>query len=121
MLTLLQASSSPCLSQYSSVLVVFSVTDPISLVRASHILSNLSSEGDLTSKAVILVGNKTDLVRTRVVTSTEGRALAISHDCKYVEVSAALDHHVDTLLVGIVKQIRLKALRETVPAKIYAR
>ena len=38
----------------------------------------------------------------------EGRSLAISHDCKYVEVSAALDHNVDTLLVGIVKQIRLK-------------
>ena len=38
----------------------------------------------------------------------EGRSLAISYDCKYVEVSAALDHNVDTLLVGIVKQIRLK-------------
>ena len=103
------------------MLVVFSLTDPISLVRASHILDKLSSEGDLANKAVILVGNKTDLVRTRVVTSTEGRALAINHDCKYVEVSAALDHHVDTLLVGIVKQIRLKAHKEMEPEKIYAR
>ena len=38
----------------------------------------------------------------------EARSLATSHDCKYVEVSVSLDHNVDTLLVGIVKQIRLK-------------
>ena len=36
--------------------------------------------------------------------------MAISHDCKYVEVSATLGHNVDTLLVGIVKQIRLKMM-----------
>ena len=38
----------------------------------------------------------------------ESRLLAVDHDCKYVEVSAALAHNVDTLLVGITKQIRLK-------------
>ena len=47
-------------------------------------------------------------VNRRLKCFPEGRSLAISHDCKYVEVSAALDHNVDTLLVGIVKQIRLK-------------
>ena len=51
----------------------------------------------------------------------EGRSLAISHDCKYVEVSSALDHNVDTLLVGIVKQIRLKNLIEKQRTNIYAR
>ena len=34
--------------------------------------------------------------------------MAIARDCKYVEVSASLGHNVDTLLVGVVKQIRLK-------------
>ena len=38
----------------------------------------------------------------------EARSIAISCDCKYVEVSASLGHNVDTLLVGVVKQIRLK-------------
>ena len=42
----------------------------------------------------------------------EARSFATSHDCKYLEVSAALDHNVDTLLVGIVKQIRLKMKKE---------
>ena len=42
----------------------------------------------------------------------EARSLAVQHDCKYVEVSASLGHNVDTLLVGIVKQIRLKVAEQ---------
>ena len=33
----------------------------------------------------------------------EARCLASSHDCKYVEVSAGLNHNVDTLLVSVVQ------------------
>ena len=38
----------------------------------------------------------------------EGRAAADSFDCKYIETSAALNHRIDELLVGIHKQIMLK-------------
>ncbi len=31
----------------------------------------------------------------------------MTYDCKYIEVSAAIDHKIDELLVGILKQIRL--------------
>merc|ERR1711976_758209 len=55
---------------------------------------------------VILVGNKTDLVRARQITEDEAKAVAVYFCCKYVEVSAALDHNVGTLLVGVVRQIR---------------
>ena len=51
---------------------------------------------------------------------TEARAVAIARDCKYVEVSASLGHNVDTLLVGVVKQIRLK-LAELAERSSYAR
>ena len=50
----------------------------------------------------------------------EARAVAISRDCKYVEVSASLGHNVDTLLVGVVKQIRLK-LAELAERSSYAK
>lgn len=30
------------------------------------------------------------------------------YNCKYIETSAALNHHVDELLVGLLSQIRLK-------------
>ena len=49
----------------------------------------------------------------------DARSLAKSYDCKYVEVSAALDHNVDTLLVGIVQQIRLKVMGESKKKKLY--
>ena len=111
------------------------MTDAASLSTAETILQSLCKSGDLITKVVILVGNKTDLVRTRTVPIygkekllisyvkyfLEGRSLAISHDCKYVEVSAALDHNLDTLLVGIVKQIRLKNMMEKQRTNIYAR
>lgn len=37
----------------------------------------------------------------------EGKSAAQTYDCKYIEVSAAIDHKIDELLVGILKQIRL--------------
>ena len=43
---------------------------------------------------------------------TEAINLCQTYDCKYVEVSAALNHKVDELLVGIVKQVRLNPKRE---------
>ena len=40
---------------------------------------------------------------------SEGKTLANDNGCKYTEVSAILNHKVDDLLVGILKQIRLSA------------
>ena len=49
------------------MVIVFSVTEKESLNEAKEILEDLWQSGDLNTKAVILVGNKTDLVRTRQV------------------------------------------------------
>lgn len=38
----------------------------------------------------------------------DARLTASYYNCKYVETSASLNHHVDNLLVGILSQIRLK-------------
>ena len=46
-----------------------------------------------------------------------GRRAAEKYDCKYIEVSAAIDHKVDDLLVGILKQIRLIKERNENAAK----
>lgn len=39
---------------------------------------------------------------------SEGRVLANSYNCKYIETSAALNHNIDELLAGVISQIRLK-------------
>jgi hypothetical protein len=43
----------------------------------------------------------------------EGKHLAVKFACKYIEVSAILDHKVSELLVGIVRQIRLQRLKHS--------
>lgn len=40
----------------------------------------------------------------------EGKAAAMRFRCKYIEVSAVFNHRLDELLVGIIKQMRLKLL-----------
>ena len=39
---------------------------------------------------------------------SDGKSLAVSFDCKFIETSSGIQHNVDELLVGILKQIRLK-------------
>ena len=48
---------------------------------------------------------------------TEGKALAQANDGKYIEVSAILNHKVDDLLVGMLKQIRLSQERQRKASK----
>lgn len=57
---------------------------------------------------MILVGNKSDLVRKRSISREEGRNLALKFGSKFVETSVAINDKVDDLLAGILKQIRLK-------------
>ena len=38
------------------------------------------------STPLILVGNKTDLVRARQITEEEAKSVAVALNCKYVEV-----------------------------------
>lgn len=44
----------------------------------------------------------------------EARQTAIEYECKYVETSAVLNHKVDELLVGLLKQIKLKLTPHTI-------
>ncbi|XP_036225012.1 uncharacterized protein Rgk2 isoform X3 [Bactrocera oleae] len=92
--------------------VVFSVVEKSSFRVAKEIIKYLWQENYIKYKSVILVGNKADLARARVISTQEGKALAASHDAKFIETSSGIQHNVDELLVGILKQMRLKEKRE---------
>ncbi|XP_076358359.1 GTP-binding protein GEM-like [Tachypleus tridentatus] len=92
--------------------VVYSVTNKHSFQQAKFLLHQILKHPSNDYKAVVLVGNKTDLVRLREVTRNEGRAAATSYNCKFIETSAGINHHVDELLVGLLTQIRLKRQQE---------
>ncbi|KXJ79595.1 hypothetical protein RP20_CCG000316 [Aedes albopictus] len=46
------------------------------------------------------------------VSIAEGKQLATSREAKFIETSSGIQHNVDELLVGVLKQIRLKEQRE---------
>ncbi|CAH2057304.1 unnamed protein product, partial [Iphiclides podalirius] len=108
-----------CLSTYEphACVVVYSVVAKSSFTRAAELLQYLAREQFTVERTVVLVGNKADLARARQVTTNEGKALATSRDCKFIETSSGIQHNVDELLVGILKQIRLKESRDKKQAK----
>ncbi|CAB3229269.1 unnamed protein product [Arctia plantaginis] len=88
--------------------VVYSTADRVSFADAEKRLQSLWAAGHTSRRAVILVGNKADLARSRAVPTDEGKNLATSYECKFIETSVGINHNVDELLVGLLTQIRLK-------------
>ncbi|KAK4885913.1 hypothetical protein RN001_002184, partial [Aquatica leii] len=93
-------------------IVIYSIVARPSFQHAEETLNYLWREGYTQDKSVIVVGNKSDLARSRVISSNDGKALAVSRDCKFIETSSGIQHNVDELLVGILKQIRLRETRD---------
>lgn len=88
-------------------IVVYSISDKASYNVAIDLLKSIRI-GEFKYQPVILVGNKSDLVRKRAVDRDDACNLAIKYACKFVETSVAINDKVDDLLAGILKQIRIK-------------
>ncbi|KAK9518954.1 hypothetical protein VZT92_021719 [Zoarces viviparus] len=84
--------------------LVFSVTDRRSFHRTAQLRLLLRETQPQTP--IILVGNKSDLVRTREVTSQEAMSSAALFNCLYLEISASLDHRTPELLECAVRLAR---------------
>ncbi|KAJ7311966.1 hypothetical protein JRQ81_006290 [Phrynocephalus forsythii] len=97
-----------CMKMGDAYIIVYSVTDKVSFEKASELRIQLRRARQAEDIPIILVGNKSDLVRSREVSVEEGRACAVVFDCKFIETSAALHHNVQDLFEGIVRQIRLR-------------
>lgn len=90
--------------------VVYSVVQRSSFHVAEEILNYLWRENISKEKAVILVGNKADLARSRVISTSDGKQLAQSRDAKFIETSSGIQHNVDELLVGVLKQVSVQCI-----------
>ncbi|XP_045072782.1 GTP-binding protein RAD-like [Coregonus clupeaformis] len=97
-----------CMRIGDAYIIVYSVTDKSSFEKASELRSQLRRARQSENIPIILVGNKSDLVRSREVSVDEGSACAVVFDCKFIETSANLHHNVRDLFEGIVRQIRLR-------------
>uniref|UniRef100_UPI00398E7074 GTP-binding protein RAD n=1 Tax=Pristiophorus japonicus TaxID=55135 RepID=UPI00398E7074 len=97
-----------CMKLGDAYIIVYSVTDRASFEKASELRIQLRRARQTEDIPIILVGNKSDLVRSREVSVEEGRSCAVVFDCKFIETSAALHHNVRDLFEGIIRQIRLR-------------
>ncbi|XP_040060926.1 GTP-binding protein REM 1 [Gasterosteus aculeatus] len=102
------SSQHDCLKVGSAYVIVYSVTDRASFDAASELRITLRRTRQAEDLPIILVGNKSDLVRSREVAVEEGRACAVVFDCKFIETSASLQHNVTELFEGVIRQIRLR-------------
>lgn len=97
-----------CMTVGNAYVIVYSITDRTSFESASELRIQLRRTRQAENIPIILVGNKSDLVRSREVAVEEGRACAVVFDCKFIETSASLQHNVMELFEGVVRQIRLR-------------
>ncbi|KAJ3598952.1 hypothetical protein NHX12_032915 [Muraenolepis orangiensis] len=87
--------------------LVFSVTDRRSFHRTAQLRLLLRETQPQTP--IILVGNKSDLVRSREVSAQEAVSSAALFQCLYLEISASLDHRTPELLECAVRLARGQA------------
>eukprot|EP00300_Choanocystis_sp_HF-7_P003333 c12551_g1_i1.p1 GENE.c12551_g1_i1~~c12551_g1_i1.p1 ORF type:complete len:166 (+),score=16.69 c12551_g1_i1:37-534(+) len=87
-------------------LLVYSVSDPKSfgdIMLFYDAIKRCRPDEDV---PILLVGNKSDLVQQRVVTSEEGRDLANSQGMAFLETSALADVNVLESFQALVRMIR---------------
>ena len=113
--------------------VVYSIDDKKSFSTACDILHYLSSQQSGHKIAKLLVSNKVDLERSRLVSlqgmydmikagklsksSSDGKDMAMAFDSKFIDTSCVLKHNVDELLVGLTKQILLRQAQDIVGSR----
>lgn len=85
-------------------ILVFSVTDRRSFHRTAQVRLLLRESQPHTP--IILVGNKSDLVRSREISTEEAQSSAMMYDCLYLELSASLEHGTTELLEAAVRTAR---------------
>lgn len=95
--------------QLYAFLLVYSVVDATSFDEALSLLKLISNADRQATRrhVVILVANKSDLVRARQVSTADGRRQAERYGCKFIECSGGINHRVDELLAGLVTQLHV--------------
>ncbi|XP_013396522.1 GTP-binding protein REM 1 [Lingula anatina] len=88
-------------------IIVYAVADRSSFAEAEDLLLQLHKKK--LTQPVVIVGNKSDLVRARTVSTHEGKLVATVYGAKHIETSAVLKHQVDELLVGVTTQLRMRS------------
>lgn len=91
-------------------IIMYSLTDRRSFEVSSQLLTMTIFNYKRVKKdiAILLVGNKCDLVRARAVEMGEGKSLANRFEVDHAEVSVEIEHNFDQLVAWLTSNIKSK-------------
>nr|AAU06195.1 GTPase [Dactylellina haptotyla] len=87
-------------------LIVYSVTSKASFEKVGAIHKTILRQTEKKVVPLILVGNKSDLLGEREVSTEDGQAMAETLGCKFTETSAKDRVNVDETFTDLVREIR---------------
>ncbi|PIC54496.1 hypothetical protein B9Z55_003726 [Caenorhabditis nigoni] len=93
-------------NEVHAFLVVYSIDSKSSWKQAVMALEMIRDRPDCRNIPTLVAGNKIDLERKRTVTKNEVRSTQAAYGFADFEISVALDHDVDDLLIGLVAEIQ---------------
>ena len=93
-------------------LVCYAINSRNSFDEVSSFYEHITRVKDTESAPMIIVGNKSDLGHDRAVTTEEGKDLATSFKCPFIETSAKSMVNVEEAFFSIVRLVRASRLGE---------
>ncbi|KAJ3425916.1 ras-like protein [Anaeramoeba flamelloides] len=92
-------------------LLIYAIDSRSSFEQIRKLRDEILQVKDVDSDAIIIVGNKCDLVDERQVSTQEGGDLAKSLGTLFIETSAKDSTNVKEAFVGLVKEIRKRRFK----------
>ncbi|PIO76730.1 Ras family protein [Teladorsagia circumcincta] len=93
-------------NEVDAFVVVYSIDSRRSWKQATTAIEMIRETSRCKNSPILVAGNKADLERKRTVTKSEVRAAAAHFGFENLEISVALDHDVDDLLVSLVAELK---------------
>ena len=94
-------------------LVVYSTVNAQTFIDIQPLKEQITRAKGGTVSAIVLVGNKCDLVANRVVSQKEGKALAQGWKCSFFETSAKTGYNVSDVFAEIIHLILKRKPKQT--------
>ena len=92
----------------NGIIVVYDITDRDTFEQVQYWMGEIDAHAS-PDVCRILVGNKSDLSDSRVVTQEEGAALARQYGIPFIETSAKDSSHVEDMFITMAKTLKKKA------------
>ncbi|ESO12760.1 hypothetical protein HELRODRAFT_105504 [Helobdella robusta] len=93
-------------AEFNCFLVLYSITDRRSFDRALEYMDLILNHELTATRAVILVANKNDMERSRMVGTREGELAAEMRRCVFMNISVMINHQIDELLLELMAQLK---------------